>query len=87
MHKRVMTGFGCTVLHRGIPPFEATPSFFEFSSRHEPFDLVPNSCRALLAIACKGGFDLPSYDTGSTLVELPSLPQRCPTIDEHPRAF
>jgi hypothetical protein len=46
------------------------PRFFEFSGCHEPFNFVPDSHRALLAIARKGGFDLPSYDAGSALVEL-----------------
>ncbi len=36
-HKCIMTGFGCTVLHHGVPPFEATSSFFELPRCHEPF--------------------------------------------------
>ncbi len=79
-----MTGLGCMVLHHGIPPFEAMPSFFDFSGSHEHLDLVPNVRCMLLAITYKGGFDSPSYDTGSALVELPSLPQCRPMIDEHP---
>jgi hypothetical protein len=63
------------------------PSFFEFPGHQEPFDFVPNICLALLAITHGGGFDLPSYDMGSALIELPSFPQCRPMINEHPRAI
>ncbi len=82
-----MTGLGCTVLHCGIPPFEAMPSFFDFSGSHEHLDLVPDVRCTLLAITHKGGFNLPSYEMGSALVELPSSPQCHLMIDEHPCAI